>query len=310
MITFEAIGYEAIQPTQNVPLKFLLTAIMFSALYVCATCFNDAADEEIDKVNLPNDVSRPLVTTATTGRQLQVMGFVALVIALMAAVMVKPAYLLFVVVGAVLNIFYSVPPVKMSYRGILASFWLSLSYVAIPFWSGVLISENSVEPHIWYLFLGIYSCFVSRILLKDFRDYEGDKKFGKLNFLVRHGPKLTCLVSAAAWLVGDLILSFSLYRTSPVLVYLLQPLSVVIFYELYVLAHEKQYQSKLYEVSVIGKMGNAATLAILTSFTLQAFSYSDTQDNLSIIIVGLLVAVTAVNSSGPKLKYDTSLPPR
>jgi 4-hydroxybenzoate polyprenyltransferase len=295
MVTFEAIGYEAVKPTKGVSIEFLLVAVMFSALYICATCFNDAADEEIDKVNLPNDVSRPLVTTKTTGRQLQILGIVALAVSAVAAIIVDPIYILFVVAGAIIDIFYSVPPIRISYRGILASFWLTLSYVAIPFWAGALISDGAIGSNLWWLFSGMYCCFISRILLKDFRDYEGDKKFGKLNFLVRHGPERTCLASAIAWLIGSAVLSLSLYDTSVVLVYIIALLSLIIFYQLYLLAHETKYTSKLYEVAIVGRMGNAIALAVLTCFTLQAFSYSDFQDNLFVVVVAVVVAATATN---------------
>lgn len=294
MITFEAIGYESATPTRSVSLKFILAATMFSALYICATCFNDAADEQIDKVNLPNDASRPLVTTNVTAKQLRRLGVLALLVALAAAIAVKPAYLLLVTVGAALNIFYSVPPIKASHRGIIASLWLSLSYVALPFLAGALISNASLSRQTIYILAGSYGFFVSRILLKDFRDYEGDKKFGKLNFLVRHGPGLTCFVSALAWLVGDTFFSLSLYSDFPVLVFLIQPLTLIIFYELYILSREKHYDLKLREVAVIGRMGNSVALAMLTTLTLQASAYSNAQDNLFTVAVGLVVALTAI----------------
>jgi 4-hydroxybenzoate polyprenyltransferase len=293
MVTFEAIGYQVIKPTKFISIKFILVAIMLGALYICATCFNDAADEEIDKVNLPNDVSRPLVTTRTTGKQLQKLGIIALLVATIAAVLVSPAYLLFVVAGAVLNIFYSVSPFKISYRGILASLWLPLSYVVLPFLAGAFINEGNLTRIGWYILAAEYSCFVGRILLKDFRDYEGDKKFGKLNFLVRHGPIQTCLVSAAAWLIGDLIATVNLHHSFPVFIYLIQPLICIILYELYLLAHEQDYDLKLLEVSAIGRTGNAIALALLTTLTLQAFNYSAMQKNLTILAVGIFMALNA-----------------
>ena len=295
MVTFEAIGFEAVHPSRIIPFKFLLMALMISALYVCATCFNDVADEEIDKVNLPNDLSRPLVTTAVTAKQLQILGLVALFVALIAAALTGPIFVLFMIMGAGLNIFYSVPPIRMSYRGIFASLWLSSSYVTIPFWTGALIGSAAIPGRIWLLFLGTYSCFVSRILLKDFRDYEGDKKFRKLNFLVRHGPELTCAVSGACWLIGDIILSLYFYRHSLVLVGLMQLLSSIIFYQLYKLSWDKRYQTQLRQVAIVGRMGNAITLAMLTSLTLEAFNYSEVQNYIFIITVGLMVAITAID---------------
>jgi 4-hydroxybenzoate polyprenyltransferase len=293
MVTFEAIGYEVVKPTKFISIKFLLVAVMLGTLYICATCFNDAADEEIDKINLPNDVSRPLVTAKATGKQLQRLGILALVVATIAAVLISPVYLLFVLAGALLNIFYSVSPFKISYRGIWASLWLPFSYVVLPFLAGAYINGGNLTRIGWFILAAEYSCFVGRILLKDFRDYEGDKKFGKLNFLVRHGPILTCLASGTAWLIGDVIATANLYHSFPVFIYLVQPLICIILYELYLLAHERNYDSKLLEVSAIGRTGNAIALALLTTLTLQAFSYSAIQKNLTILAVGTFMALNA-----------------
>jgi hypothetical protein len=49
---------------------------------------------------------------------------------------------------------------------------------------------------------GLYLGFIGRILLKDFRDVRGDALFGKRTFLVRHGRRATCSVSAAAFVAG------------------------------------------------------------------------------------------------------------
>lgn len=294
MIVFEAIGYQIVKPDTSVSLNFGLAAIMFSALYVCATCFNDAADEEIDKINLPGDWSRPLMTTNVTGKQLQILGLIVLAIAVVVSVIIKPAYLFFVVAGAILNIFYSLPPIRISYRGIFASIWLSLSYVVVPFLAGALL-RGSMTKTAWCVLFAMYGVFVSRILLKDFRDYKGDKKFGKLNFLVRHGPRLTCFVSAIAWLIGDLVAIYSLYKTQLLLVYLTQILTAVVLYELYILAHEKNYYKQLTEVAIIGRMGNALALALLTAVTLKAFRYTSTQNDLLIVLVAAFTAATALN---------------
>lgn len=297
MLTFEAIGYEVAQPNQSVSLNFVLIAIMISGLYVCATCFNDAADEEVDKVNLPNDRSRPLVTTQVTAAQLQRLGVIALCISLLAAALVNPLYMLLVLIGAILNIFYSVQPVRMSYRGILASLWLSLSYVVVPFVGGVFITNSGFTRQTSLVLLSVYSCFVSRILLKDFRDYAGDKRFGKLNYLVRRGPQLTCLVSSTAWLIGDSIMSMTLFHLSPALIYMTQVFTAVICYELFVLAHEPKYDLQLAHVAIIGRMGNAVALALLTCLTLQAFRYSNVENTIIILGVGGITAFTAVSVS-------------
>lgn len=293
MITFEAIGYEAVKPTGNLSVKFYLATIMLGTLYMSATCFNDVADEEVDKVNLANDVSRPLVTTNTSSSQLKALGVIALVVASLSAVIISPGYLLLVLAGILLSVLYSLPPVQISYRGFLAAIWLPFSYVVLPFMSGALIQGQLTRFSI-YVLCAMYICFIGRILLKDFRDYEGDKKFGKLNFLVRHGPQKTCIASGAAWIVGDIFFSVTLASTFPLLAIIIQPMILAVLYGLYLLSNEKQYSRKLLEVLFIGRVGNAIALALLAALTLQAYHYSQAQKNFTVLAVGVFMAFTAI----------------
>ncbi len=294
MITFEAIGYEAVKPTRSLSIQFILAAIMLGALYMSATCFNDVADEKIDKVNLAHDETRPLMTTNVTSRQLRNLGIIALTVSMVMAVLISPIYIIFVLCGAIISIFYSLPPIQISHRGIFASLWLTLSYVVLPFLVGAFLQTQTLDAMSRYILLAVYVSFIGRILLKDFRDYEGDKKFGKLNFLVRHGPKKTCFVAVIAWLLGDLIISWSLFKTFPILIILVQPIVIVIMFGLYLLAYEKKYTQKLLEVIFVGRMGNSIALALLAALTLQAFHYSTAQKNLTIVAIGAFVSVSAI----------------
>jgi len=60
------------------------------------------------------------------------------------------------------------------------------------------------------------------------------------------------------------------------------------------LANEKHYDLKLLEVSIIGRMGNAIALSLLTILTLQAFDYPDAQNSLITVSVGIFTAATAI----------------
>ena len=58
------------------------------------------------------------------------------------------------------------------------------------------------------LLAGLYAGFIGRIVLKDFRDVRGDALFGKRTFLVRHGRRATCRLSATFLVVGVSVLPF------------------------------------------------------------------------------------------------------
>jgi 4-hydroxybenzoate polyprenyltransferase len=79
---------------------------------------------------------------------------------------------------------------------------LPLAYVAVPYLLGVLSVRGSVTAIDLLLLAGFYAGFIGRIVLKDFRDVRGDALFGKRTFLVRHGRRATCVLSAV-FLVAD-----------------------------------------------------------------------------------------------------------
>jgi 4-hydroxybenzoate polyprenyltransferase len=72
----------------------------------------------------------------------------------------------------------------------------------------------------------LLALFVARIVLKDFRDRDGDALFGKQTLLLRAGKAVTCAVSLAALLAGDLAL----------VVALRPPLAVALLLQLFVAA--------------------------------------------------------------------------
>ena len=293
MLTFEAIGYETVRATGKISLDFVLVATMLATLYMSATCFNDVADEEVDKVNLANDHSRPLMTTSATPAQLKRLGVCAIVTAFVAAALASPGQVLFVVIGVMLSVFYSLPPLKLSHRGILASLWLPLSYVGLSFFAGAFAAgmPNKLS---YQVAVTMYVCFVGRILLKDFRDYEGDKKFGKRNFLVRHGPQKTCLAAAVAWLIGDALFAVMFERKYVVLTILMQPIILGILYTLKVLATEKSRPRLLLEVLFIGRLGNAVAVGLLAALTLEAYDYSGVIKNGITAAVVIFISLSAV----------------
>ena len=61
----------------------------------------------------------------------------------------------------------------------------------------------------------LYALFLARINLKDFRDREGDGRYGRPTLLLRFGKRTTCLVSVAALLVGDALLLAAVRPSAP-----------------------------------------------------------------------------------------------
>ena len=177
--------------------------VVVAAFLISSVAVNDLADEAIDRVNLPDDASRPLVTGAGSRQELPVIAAVAGVVALTAAATINGRALLVVVGGFVLSLGYSLRPVRLADRGALASLLLPAGYVAVPFLTGLTLARADVHGTDLALLGGLYLGFIGRILLKDFRDVRGDALFGKRTFLVRYGRRTTCATSAACWVLGS-----------------------------------------------------------------------------------------------------------
>ncbi|QKW33011.1 UbiA family prenyltransferase [Actinomadura sp. NAK00032] len=179
--------------------------VVFGFLVFSVAC-NDIADVLIDRVNLPGDPGRPLVTGTAHRREMVVAGVTAAVLALAASLTLHWPAIVVTVVGLAISANYSLRPVRLAARGVVAPLVLPACYVAVPYLTGVFAVRDTVRKGDLLLLAGLYVGFIGRILLKDFRDVRGDEMFGKRTFLVRHGRGWTCLFSAFCWTAGTLLL--------------------------------------------------------------------------------------------------------
>ncbi len=182
---------------------FTTVAVIVSCWFIHATVLNDLGDEAIDRVNLVNARGRPLVSGVATRCRLLALGCAAGAVALVVAWAVNWRVGTVVTAGLFLNASYSLRPVRLSDRGMVASALLPLGYVALPFLVGALSVEPGLHGNDGILLAGLYVTFIGRILLKDFRDVKGDEMYAKRTFLVRYGRTATCLFSAVCWVAGS-----------------------------------------------------------------------------------------------------------
>jgi 4-hydroxybenzoate polyprenyltransferase len=184
-------------------LRLIAPLVVVAGYLLCSVIINDLADEAIDRVNLPGAASRPLVTGAASRDELPPMAAAAGVLAVAAAATIGWAVVAVLAAGLLLSVAYSLPPVRLSSRGAVASLLLPAGYVAVPYLTGLLAVGRGVTGADLLFLAGLYVGFIGRILLKDFRDVRGDALFGKRTFLVRHGRRWTCAGSALGWTLGS-----------------------------------------------------------------------------------------------------------
>ena len=176
--------------------------VVVMAFLLCAVVVNDLGDAAIDRINVPG---RSLVGVRHR-QELVTVAASSAVVALVVAAFVRPWAAVVVAGGLGLAVAYSARPMRLADRGAVASLLLPAGYVAVPYLVGLLAAGGSVGGQDLRLLGGLYLGFVGRILLKDFRDVQGDALFGKRTFLVRHGRRATCALSGVCWVLGLVVL--------------------------------------------------------------------------------------------------------
>jgi 4-hydroxybenzoate polyprenyltransferase len=168
-------------------LRYVWAALALASSYVAATALNDLADEQIDKVNHPRGAGRPLVEGTATRRELLALHVLASALAVVAALPLGPRGLVLLAVALLISQLYSARPVRLSYRVAGAPLALGVAYVLVPYCLGIVAASGSLH-HAWSaLTFALFLLFAARIVLKDFRDREGDARYGKPTILLRFG---------------------------------------------------------------------------------------------------------------------------
>jgi 4-hydroxybenzoate polyprenyltransferase len=158
---------------------------------------------------------------------------------------------------------YSLPPLKLSYRTFLAPLTLAIAYVGIPYWAGVVAGGGRLRISDLPLLAALYLLFAGRIILKDFRDREGDAAYGKPTFLLKYGKRATCLLSAGAICAGDVLLVAVLAERGWWVAALLQPYVASIVFMLYRLYRVEGRRDEQLAIGVGARMGTGLLATLL-----------------------------------------------
>jgi len=254
------------------PVVSMMLALASS--YVCATSVNDIADREIDGINHPKDAGRPLVTGAAQVRDLWLLFVVAGILAVGLPLTVGSLAVGIMALSVGIGVLYSLPPVELSHRTFLAPLTLAIAYVGVPYWVGVVAVGGNLGVSDLLPMFALYLLFVGRIVLKDFRDREGDAAFGKPTFLLRYGKRATCLLSLGAVCAGDALLVAALADRAW-LATLLQLYVAVVAFMLFRLYRADDRREEQISIGVGARMGNGLLTTLLGALVL-ANSGADT----------------------------------
>ncbi len=248
---------------------FALALAALACLYASATSVNDLADEDVDRINHPGDPGRPLVVGGASRRDLWLVHALAGAGALLLTAPIGGAAVALAAASLVVSWAYSLPPLRLSYRTWLCPLALALAYVAIPYGLGLAVAGERPRGHDLVLGGALGCLFLARIVLKDFRDREGDAAYAKPTALLRFGEGAVCAASAAALLAGDALLLVALHA----------PLALALLVQAHVLAiaamlvrlrRARDGRTEQLAIGTGAKVGNGLLLCVLAWIALEA----------------------------------------
>ena len=288
MITCSSLVFMGSVAAGAITVKTLLAIFAFMACYIHAASTNDYSDRHIDAVNLQNANDRPLVSKDISFSQLWIIHSLSGILALILSAFYGINAVILAIVILVINYTYSLKPFRISDRGAMSQLVLAIAYVYYPFSLGYWASGTNIA-YPWLLSAGLYLGFVARLFLKDFRDVKGDKKYGKMTFLLRHGAVVTCIVSG---ILGITSLSIMLYVTkfNPGLSLILVIGQVIAIRAVYRLSKLTSIEEQTRAVASLAKTANISVITILAYFLcLSQHQLSTTEASLIPVILGLIM---------------------
>jgi 4-hydroxybenzoate polyprenyltransferase len=215
LVTFMLAGFVWHRQRPELTAGLILAGFALAAIYASLTSVNDLADERIDRVNLRGHADRPLVAASASRRDLVVLAGCAAAVGVVCAWLASPVAGGLVLLSVVLYAQYSLPPLRVSHRPLATPFALAFGYAVLPYVVGVTVAGDAIGPRDALLLPALCCLFLSRIVLKDFRDRKGDALAGKPTFLLRYGKPATCAFSLAALGAGSALLLAALHDALP-----------------------------------------------------------------------------------------------
>jgi 4-hydroxybenzoate polyprenyltransferase len=266
--SFLLIGAAAQGPLRP-SVALLLAAASLSASYVVATTVNDIADRGVDRINHPRDSGRPLVTGAASERDLWRTNAIAGPLALATAAAAGGSVLAVTAASLVIGYAYSLGPIRLSYRTWLAPTILSVAYAIVPYALGLLAAGGRIDRIDVLLCGALYTLFLARINLKDFRDRAGDAAYGKPTLLLAHGKLVTCAVTGMALVSGCAMLIAAL-GGGPGIIAIVSLFAAGILSMLWRLWRTSDARQEQIAIGLGAKMGNGLLACALAWLVLEA----------------------------------------
>lgn len=285
--------------------QLVLVLIAVGLWYINGTALNDYADYEIDLVNLKGDKQRPLVLGLVTKNDLLKIAIACGAISMVFVFSVGEWRIISLFsVMFFLNWAYSFRPLRISRRGGFAPLLLPLGYTSLTVLSGVMLTSKHVQSQYLMLAMAFYIHFLSRILLKDYRDVVGDKKAGKMTLLLKKGNAYIVKLSVVCFIVSSIVFISLLPGNNR---YLLPYYAFVATYAIWALYQlsltEKWKEQKVY-IPIFGRMCTALITLFVFNIVASSAGLSTVRTSLTFFMITVLFLISVVDIMSFHRKSD------
>ena len=200
-------------------LQFWLGYSWIFFLEVTTVFTNDYFDFQTDKQNKYfgpfNGGSRVLVEGELKPKELKKGALLALGLSLLAASLLLITFsgavlgiAIFILLSFTIALGYTVPPLKLSYRG-LGEFDVALTHSIAVILSGFIFQGGkATDPFPWLLSVPVFLAILPSIILAGIPDCEADKAASKKTLAVRFGRKGAAKLAAAFTLLAAIVAVF------------------------------------------------------------------------------------------------------
>jgi geranylgeranylglycerol-phosphate geranylgeranyltransferase len=152
--------------------EFLLMCIAMISATFSANLVNAATDVEVDRINKPN---RPLPEGRVTIREAFTIGIFCLLLTLIISFLFGIVPFLVAIAGLTFAVIYSVPPIALKERGLLANISLAFSYSTLIFlWGWTIVAPLILELTVIIILIFLLIQISAANIIKDLVDFEGD----------------------------------------------------------------------------------------------------------------------------------------
>lgn len=197
---FVGMGLGFLRYPENFQLNFVsffavLTLLLSVFLaWLASVVPNDIYDVEIDRLTNPD---RPLPSGKVEKEEYIQIGVLFFLLSLLGGAVLSGWFFVLLLVYQVLAWLYSSPPMRLKKFPGIATFVSALASLTVLFLGYTLLSENqSIHSLSWRIIVLLLVSYTLCLPIKDFKDIEGDGKYGVLTVPVIFGEKRGRLVVA------------------------------------------------------------------------------------------------------------------